>query len=98
MEHGNLKSYVVGFILSIVLTLGAYFVVVEQLLPIGVLIGTIVGMGIAQALIQLILFLHLGREPKPRWNLLVFLFMALIAIIVVFGSLWIVYNLNYRDM
>jgi heme/copper-type cytochrome/quinol oxidase subunit 4 len=42
------------------------------------------------------LFLHLGNEAKPRLKLLVFGFMALVVMILVFGSLWIMYSLNYR--
>ena len=51
---------------------------------------------LAQFFTQLLFFLHLGRETKPRWKLLVFLFMTMIVAILVFGSLWIMYNLNYH--
>lgn len=96
MGEGTFKSYFCGFILSILLTLVAYFFVVHRVLSGWGLIHTVVGVGIAQALIQLLYFLHLGKEPKPRWNLLVFIFMVAIVIILVGGSLWIMYHLNYN--
>jgi cytochrome o ubiquinol oxidase operon protein cyoD len=56
------------------------------------------GMGILQMLVQLILFLHLSTEKRPHWNTILFLFMLLICLIVVAGSLWIMSNLDYRMM
>jgi len=46
----------------------------------------------------LIFFLHLGIESKPRWNLLVFYFMVVVLAILLYGSFWIMSNLDYRMM
>ncbi len=89
IEHGTRKLYVLGFVLSILLTLAAYFTVSRL---------AVVALSSLQALIQLLFFLHLGKEASPRWNLIVFLFTLLIGAIVVTGSLWIMYNLDYRMM
>ncbi len=51
-----------------------------------------------QATVQLHYFLHLGDESKPQWNLFTFLFMLVLAFILVAGSLWIMYNLMERTM
>lgn len=91
-------SYLLGFGLSVLLTLVAYLIVVEHLLPASILIPAALVCGFVQALIQLLLFLHLGKEPKPRWNFHVFLFMLTVAIIIIGGSLWIMNNLVYNDM
>lgn len=85
----TLKSYLLGFVLSIALTLGAYFVRAEI---------AIVVFAVTQALLQLILFFDLRHESKPRWNLLVFLFMLLVLFILVSGSIWIMHNLDYNLM
>ena len=45
---------------------------------------------------RLYFFLHLGKETKPRWKLYVFGFMVSVVLIIVFGSIWIMNNLNYR--
>ncbi len=97
-ELGGFKSYLVGFFLSILLTLSAYFAVVNHHFPKTLLLLVIVGSGTLQMLVQFIFFLHLGKESKPRWNMMVFLFMALVAIILVIGSLWIMYHLDYQLM
>jgi cytochrome o ubiquinol oxidase subunit IV len=95
-HRGTLISYIVGFVLSLVLTLTAYLLVSHHVLTAGPLTAAIAGLAVIQLLVQLILFLHLGSEPKPRWNLVVSLFAALVVVIVVFGSLWIMNNLNYH--
>ncbi len=97
-EHGTLKAYATGFLLSVILTLAAYFLVEKHLLSGTYLIVAILILGAVQALIQLVLFLHLGNEPKPRMNLMVFLFMVLVLVIIVLCTLWIMYDLNYQMM
>jgi cytochrome o ubiquinol oxidase operon protein cyoD len=96
--HGTVMTYVTGFVLSIALTVTAYTLVVHHELSRKMLIGSVAGLAIAQFLVQLVFFLHLGHETKPRWKLVVFLFMLLVVGIVLGGSLWIMYNLNYHMM
>jgi len=92
------KHLWVGFILSLVLTLGSYFLVTQGALD---KLGSMYALGalaVLQAYIQLVLFLHLGDEDSPKWNLLTFLFMLAILIIVVAGSIWIMVNIDYNLM
>lgn len=93
---GTVKSYLLGFILSILLTLAAYLIVANHLLAGGVLVLTIISLAIIQLWVQLILFLHLGQESGPRWKLAAWLSTVSIILIVVIGSLWIMNNLSYH--
>ena len=95
-DRGTLRTYVTGFVASIVLTIGAYLLVTHHTLTRRTLIASVVGLALAQFLVQLLFFLHLGREAKPRWKLMVSLFMVMVVLILVFGSLWIMTSLNYR--
>lgn len=97
-EQISFKSYIIGFFLSILLTIGAFLIVVEHLLLQTVLIPLILGIAAIQAIVQLICFLHLGKEAKPRWNFLVFMFMFVVATIIIGGSLLIMFSLDYRLM
>jgi cytochrome o ubiquinol oxidase operon protein cyoD len=97
-ENGTLKTYSIGLALCVALTLGAFYLVSEKLFSPTILIGVILFLALIQAAVQLVLFLHLGFEGKPHWNLTVFLFMLLVLVIFVFGSIWIMYSLNYRMM
>jgi cytochrome o ubiquinol oxidase subunit IV len=99
---GSYRAYLIGFGLSLVFTLTAYAFTWQHVeshhsaFPHQLLIPIIVILALAQLITQLVFFLHLGRESKPRWNLMVFLFAVMIVGIVVFGSLWIMQSLNYR--
>ncbi len=97
-----MRAYLIGFGLSLVFTLVSYAFVAQHVgshhsaFPHQLLIPLIIILALAQLVTQLVFFLHLGRESKPRWNLMVFLFAILVVGIVVFGSLWIMQNLNYH--
>lgn len=93
---GTLNSYLVGFFLSIVLTLAAYFAATESLFTTHIFILVAIGLALVQFVVQLIFFFHLAKETKPRWNLFVFLMMLFIIGIIVGGSLWIMFNLDAR--
>lgn len=93
-----LKSYGSGFVFCLSLTLLAYFTATRQLLSGRSLSIALAGLAILQAFLQLFFFLHLGQEPRPKWRLLMFAFMALVLLVIVLGTLWIMQNLNYRVM
>jgi cytochrome o ubiquinol oxidase operon protein cyoD len=94
--RGTLASYVAGYIFSIYLTITAYLAVYNHLFSNTLLAVIIVGLALVQFVGQLLFFMHLGKETKPRWKLAVTLSMILVVSILVGGSLWIMSNLNYR--
>ncbi len=91
-----MHNYISGFILSISLTLAAYFIVVNRLLSGWDMMLVISGLALIQLWVQLIFFLHLNHEKGPRWNFGVFISTVGIILIVVIGSLWIMQNLSYH--
>lgn len=96
--HGTFQGYIIGLILSLILTSASFLLVITKILTGRMLIFIIVGLALAQAVIQLLFFLHIGQETKTRWEIAAFGFMVLILMIIAFGSLWIMYNLNDRMM
>lgn len=96
--HGSLKSYVIGLLTSILLTAISFFLVSSKLLAGHTLMYTLIGLALLQAIAQLLFFLHLGQEDKPQWETASFYFMVLVLVIIVIGSLWIIYDLDYRVM
>lgn len=97
-------SYVIGFVLSLALTLTAYLLVRthinhHHLYPSDTFMVIMLPvLAVAQLFTQLVFFLHLGKGSKPRWNPLVLSFALIVVLILVIGSLWIMHNLNYRMM
>ena len=93
-----LRFYIIGFILCLLLTFSSYLIVSNHLLPRLPLLLTLSGLGLLQAVVQLFFFLHLGKESNPKWHLWAFFSMISVLVILIVGSIWIIYNLNYRMM
>ncbi len=90
----TIQSYVVGFVLSIMLTLIAFALVEKRLLSNAFLYASLAALAITQLFAQSICFLRLNSSAEGRWNLLPFLLTIFIIAILAIGSLWIMYNLN----
>ena len=94
--RGTLATYVTGYIFAVYLTVTAYLVVYNHLFSNTVVTAVIVVLALVQFVVHMLFFLHLGRETKPRWKLAVALFMIMVVVVLVGGSLWIMSNLNTR--
>jgi len=95
--HGTLASYIIGFILSLLFTLLPYYMVVNKTMSGNALLAAILGFAVMQMFVQIFFFLHLGRGPKPFYNIVFFFATVGIIIIAVGGSLFIMNNL-YANM
>lgn len=93
-----MRSYITGFILSILCTIIPYVIVTGHLLGNDSILVGIMLFGVAQLFVQVFFFLHLPAKSKPYWDIIVFLFTLLIVAFLVVGSLWIMYHLNYNMM
>lgn len=96
--HVSMASLALGYVLSLALTLSAFLATAYHLLTGWGLGAFLLICATLQGWIQLFYFLNLGKEEKPKWNLLALYFMLLILLIVVIGSLFIMQSLNYRMM
>jgi cytochrome o ubiquinol oxidase operon protein cyoD len=97
-SHGSIKSYSIGFALSLILTLASFGVVMSGLVPHELRLTAIVALALVQLLVQLIYFLHMGTARDQRENTAVFGVTAVLIAIVVAGSLWVMHNANENMM
>ncbi|GAB1579598.1 cytochrome o ubiquinol oxidase subunit IV [Bordetella petrii] len=95
-DHGSLKSYLVGFAISIVLTLGSFGLVMMDAVPRSLALPGIIALCVAQLLVQLVFFLHMGRSQRD--NLSAFVFSVFVIAIIVGGSVWVLHNMNANMM
>jgi len=95
---GSLKTYVGGFVLALVLTVVSFGLVMSGARPRTMLFLGLWAAAALQILVHLHYFLHLDTSSAARWNVLALLFTVLIMFIFVGGSIWIMFNLNYRMM
>ena len=98
-NHGSVKTYVIGLILSIILTLVAFGVVMLGGFGTTATIVTINLMAVLQILVQLILFMHLElKTQEGRESGGFFFFTAVILGLIIGGSIWIMHNLRLNLM
>ena len=93
-DHGSLKSYIIGFVLSLLLTFGSFGLVMNGALSHTATIIGVVALCVLQLLVQLAYFLQMGASKSARDNLATFVFTVLIIAIIVGGSAWVLYNMN----
>lgn len=97
--HGSLKDYLIGFALSVVLTAVPFALVMTgALASTGWTVAVIVACAIVQILVHSVYFLHLNTSGEGGWTLLAYVFTAVIVVITIAGSLWIMYHLNTNMM
>jgi cytochrome o ubiquinol oxidase operon protein cyoD len=96
--HGTLKSYVIGFFLSVLLTLASFAIAMKGGLAHDVALRAIVGLCVVQLVVQLFYFLHIGFAPGQRSNTAIFICTASLIAIIVGGSLWVMHNANVNMM
>lgn len=97
-SHGSVKSYMIGFILSIILTGIPFWIVMDGKAAHSTILAVVVICAVVQVIVHLIYFLHLDSKAEGGWNLVSIVFAAIIILILVVGSLWIMWNLNYNMM
>jgi cytochrome o ubiquinol oxidase operon protein cyoD len=95
-DEKTFGSYVLGLVLCITLTLAAFGIVEYRLLDDTHMYLSLGALAIAQLFVQSICFLRLNVSAEGRWNLFPFLFTSFVVLLLVGGSMWVVYNLNYN--
>ncbi|MDB5265614.1 MAG: cyoD 2 [Parcubacteria group bacterium] len=93
-------AYVLGFILSLLLTFAAYGVVVYHVLPVSLtyVIAVLIGLAGIQFLVQLVFFFHLSAQHAARERLIILGGTIIIVGILLSGSIWIMFTLDQRMM
>jgi cytochrome o ubiquinol oxidase operon protein cyoD len=93
-----MRPYLVGFALALVLTAIPFGLVAAHLLAPASTIALIAVAAAVQIVVHLRFFLHLDIKRSPPENLLTLCFTAVLIVIMVGGSLWILFDLNDRMM
>lgn len=95
-ERASSLPYIIGFVLSLCFTIIPYNMVTGHLAAGTVLLGVILAIAALQMVVQILFFLHLGRERKPRWQLYFFVGTIIGVLTVVVGSIFIMAHLNHN--
>jgi cytochrome o ubiquinol oxidase operon protein cyoD len=96
--HSSAGSYIVGFILSVVLTAVAFGLIITRMLPHNTSVLALACLALVQIVVHLVFFLHMNPSSEQRWNVMAFSFTVMTAVILIVGSLWIMHNVSMNMM
>jgi cytochrome o ubiquinol oxidase operon protein cyoD len=92
--HAGYGAYGVGFALSVILTVAAFYpIMVPGTLPEGWIVPTLALLAVVQIFVHLVCFLHMSAASEQRWNVTAFGFALLVVFILIVGSLWIMHGM-----
>jgi len=94
----DFATYGIGYLLALVLTGIAFSCVFFRLLPPGGAFKVVLVLALVQMMVHLRCFLHVSLERSARADLQLILFSLLIILMMVGGTLVILFNLRTRMM
>ncbi|MBK4216032.1 cytochrome o ubiquinol oxidase subunit IV [Paracoccus caeni] len=98
-DHGSFKSYMTGFVLSVILTAIPFALVMsggfESRLWTALVV---VAFAAAQVFVHMVYFLHMNTSSEEGWTMLSLIFTVIVVVIMLAGSLWVMYHLNTNMM
>jgi cytochrome o ubiquinol oxidase operon protein cyoD len=98
-HHGSLKDYAIGFILSVILTAIPFWLVMNKVITSSATTAAVIlGFAAVQVIVHMVYFLHMNRKAEGGWTLLATLFTAVLLLIVLSGSIWVMYHMNINMM
>jgi cytochrome o ubiquinol oxidase operon protein cyoD len=97
--HASVRGYLTGFLLSVVLTAIPFWLVMGKVLPTsGITALVVLGFAMVQIVVHMIYFLHMNTHVESGWSMLALLFTAVLVLIMLSGSIWVMYHLNTNMM
>jgi cytochrome o ubiquinol oxidase subunit IV len=95
---GDLRAYVTGLVLALILTAIPFGLVFYRLLPAGPSLVLIAIAAVVQFLVHFRYFLHIDlKRTHPDWLAMLAL-AAVLLVIMVGGTIWVMIDLNMRMM
>ena len=91
--YGTHKTYVKGFVFSVIITTVAFALVGFKVFSPLVLCLAVAVLALTQLFIKLVYFLHLSTDSEARWNLVSAIFAVMVVAIILAGTLWIMFDL-----
>ncbi|MGH8191117.1 MAG: cytochrome o ubiquinol oxidase subunit IV [Rhodanobacteraceae bacterium] len=98
-HHGSLRGYLTGFVLAAILTIIPFWLVMGDVIAdTRLAIFVVLLLAAVQIFVHVFYFLHLDKRSESGWNMMAFLFTAVLVVIVLGASIWVMYNENANMM
>lgn len=86
-SHGTFKSYMIGFVLSVILTAIPFWLVMGGVLENKtLLVIAIMGLGVIQIFVHMIYFLHMDTRSEGGWTFMALIFTVVVLLITLSGD------------
>jgi cytochrome o ubiquinol oxidase operon protein cyoD len=97
--HGTLSTYLLGFVLSVVLTAIPFWLVMSGALPSKQVTALVImAFAAVQIVVHMIYFLHMNTTSENGWSMMALIFTIVMVVIALSGSLWVMNHLNGNMM
>jgi cytochrome o ubiquinol oxidase operon protein cyoD len=97
--HFSTRGYVIGFVLAVLLTVIPFWLVMGKVLPTpGLTAAVILGFAAVQIVVHMVYFLHMNAKIEGGWSMLALIFTAALVLIMLAGSIWVMFHLNSNMM
>ncbi|MCJ2185629.1 cytochrome o ubiquinol oxidase subunit IV [Novosphingobium beihaiensis] len=98
-SHGSLRDYVIGFVLSVVLTAIPFWLVMSGAIADKQATALVImAFAVVQIVVHMIYFLHMNTKSENGWTVMALIFTIILVVIALSGSLWVMYHLNHNMM
>ena len=97
--HSSFSGYMVGFVLSIVLTAIPFWLVMNEVITHRTTAVLVLGgFAVVQILVHMVCFLHMNGKAEGGWTLLATIFTVVFVAIAIAGTLWVMFHMNANMM
>jgi cytochrome o ubiquinol oxidase operon protein cyoD len=97
--HGTFRSYMTGFILSVILTAIPFWLVMGDVIRDRTLTSIVImGFAAVQIVVHMIYFLHMNTKSEGGWTFIALVFTLTLVVITLVGSIWVMYHMDQNMM
>ncbi|RYF82332.1 MAG: cytochrome o ubiquinol oxidase subunit IV [Comamonadaceae bacterium] len=97
--HSSLKEYVIGFVLSVILTAIPFWLVMGDVISNRTTAVLVLGgFAVVQIVVHMVFFLHMNGKVEGGWTMLSTIFTIVFVAIAIAGTLWVMFHMNTNMM
>ncbi len=97
--HATVQGYVRGFVLSLILTAIPFWLVMGKVIESSTATSLVIlAFAAVQIVVHMVYFLHLNSKAEGGWTMLSLIFTVVLLVIMLVGSIWVMFHLNTNLM
>ena len=99
IPHGDYRSYMTGFVLSVILTAIPFILVMSGGLESRAMTALVVLLfAVIQIVVHMVYFLHMDLHAEGGWTVISLVFTLIVLIICLAGTIWVMHNMDSNMM